>query len=130
MWVKKHHIFFFIYRTFFALKKQYKIKETTNKSTFVPFVTLIISFCKLMCMNWYLVVRRLSRGVTKHHKHFRYMPFFFAYIAKLDFMLRNKKYRSPIEFFFFKMSSAYVFLLYFCVIKNKKFKNSIFIKNS
>ena len=80
IWVKKHHIFFLYIELFFALKKQYEIKEMTNKCRFVPFVTLILSFCTMISVNCYLVVRRLSKGVTKHNKHFIYIPFIFLFI--------------------------------------------------
>ena len=112
MWVKKHHICFLYIEVFFALKRQNEIKETTNKCTFVPFVTLILSFCEMISVNWYFEVRRLSRGVTKHHKHFRYIPLFFAYIAKTRYY--DKKILKVVCIrVFFQSSLAYVFSLYF-----------------
>ena len=90
MWVKKHHICFLYRERFFTLKKQYEINETTNKCTFVPFVTLIISFCEMISVKWYLEVRRLSRGVTKQHKHFRYIPLFFYLYSKIGYYDKKK----------------------------------------
>ena len=104
MWVKKHHICFLYIEGFFALKKQNEIKETTNKCTFVPFVTLIISFCEMISVNWYFDVRRLSRGVTKYHKHFRYTPLFFCLYSKIRYSDKKYKKRYAIKFFFSKVA--------------------------